>query len=284
MLQRQKSIRVIFLSALLILTFTVSNQAHARISIGYYGGHYGYGHGYGHKYGHSYGHSYGHRYYNRHHYPSYSYRHHYYPSHSYPYKYQKHNYYSYRPYQYSYSPYKSYNRSYSSGHYSGNYAKSSKHSNTYNNSSDAWTTLANGHAKSALTQFGNEAQTYPNAGLPKAGFALAAAISGDLDKGVWAMRRAFQYDPDSLHQLAKDTRLQHTLNDLIAKYEYPLQHSGHHKDEAFMVSALNYLKGDYAAADQAAALAEKDGDRSKSFKNLQQLLVSNNSNYKNKKY
>ncbi len=69
---------------------------------------------------------------------------------------------------------------------------------------------------------------------------------------------------------------------MIAKYEYPLQHSGRHQDEAFMVAALNYLKGDYANAEVAATRAAKDGDKSKSFKNLQQLLASAESTKNNK--
>ena len=290
MIQCVQSIRVIILSALLIGASVIPNQAQARISIGYHGDHHGHGYriGYGH-YGH-----YGHRYYKHYRYPSHYYRHHYYPSYRYPYKYRMYNYYSYRPYKYSYRPYNypynNYSRFYSSGNYSSNYAKPSIQSKTYNNGNDAWTTLVNGQAKYALSMFGNEAQSYPNAGLPKAGFALAAAASGDLDKGIWAMRRAFRYDSKSLHQLAKDTRLYHIFNDLIAKYGYSLQHSGRHQDEAFMVAALNYLKGDYATAEVAATRAAKDGDRSKSFKNLQQLLASAepgknyNSNHKADKY
>lgn len=284
-MQKSKSIRIIFLTTLLASIFLFSNQAHARISISYHNGHYGHGYGHYKHYRHYNNHAYyGHRYYKkRHYYPTYYYRHNYSHSYRYPYKYRRHNYYSYRPHKYSYKPYRysynNYRHSYSSGSYSSSYIKPIKQIQAYHNSNDAWTSLVNGQTSSALTQFGSEAQAYPNAGLPKAGVALALATSGKLDKGVWAMRRAFQYDPDSLHQITKDSRLQYTFDNLIAKYEYPLQHRGRHQDEAFMVAALNYLKGDYAAAEQAAAIAAKDGDRSTSFKNLRHLLAKNSTQH-----
>ncbi|MCG8380010.1 MAG: hypothetical protein MI865_11130 [Proteobacteria bacterium] len=290
-MKHMKPVRLITSLIMLISASLISTQALARVSIHFNTGHYGHGYKYG--YGHykhykhykHYG-RYGHRSYykKRHYYPRY-YRYHYYPKHygyySYPYKYKRYNY--YRPYNYSYK-YRNYTPWYSLRKDSSNYINSKKQNYAYSNKGDAWTTLINGYSRDALGQFGNEAQKYPNAGLPKAGFALAAASSGNLDKGIRAMRRAFQYDPNSLHQLSKDSRLQQTLDKLIAKYEYPLQHKGNHADEAFMVAALNYLKGDYAAAKQAVAIAKKYNDNSQSFQNLQHLLNTGKSNYYSNKY
>lgn len=269
---RMESLQIIWRSALLTGVFAFTGPALAGVSISYHGGHHGhglsvgYGSGYhGHRgvrfhYNRYHGHS-------RHHKFHYRYRHynyHYYPRHYY----RNYNYSSYyRPRTYSrypYSPRSSYTYRYPSRpKYDGRYK-----------SGDAWTTLVDGDARTALNMFSYEAQSSPRAGLPKAGYAIAAASSGDLDTGMWAMRRAFELDADSLHELVYDTRLHETLDDLIEQYEYALQHRGRHKDEAFMVAALNYLKGDYAAADAAAARAAKDGDRSRSYKNLKHLLVS----------
>ena len=266
-----KSIRTVFLSALISSTLIIfPAQATAGISFGYHGGH-GFKVGFGH-YGHRYGHRkyFGHRYYGH---RGYYKRRYYSPSYRY-----------YRPYRHSYRSYNYYpNRTYKRDRVVNSYPVQKKshdyavNTNSYNyhSNQNAWTTLIDGQAKNALSIFSSQSQSHPQAGLPKAGFALAAATSGDLDRGVWAMRRAFQYDPNSLHQLTKDSRLYATFDDLIARYEYPLQHEGRHQDEAFMVAALQYLKGDYTAARQAAELAQKDGDNSNSFKNLQHLLAAN---------
>ena len=142
----------------------------------------------------------------------------------------------------------------------------------YGNYTDAWETLAQGHTGIALNQFSSEAQSYPKAGIPKIGYSLSSAASGDLNQGVIAMRRAFRLDPDSLHYYHLDQRLQPMIDDLITKYQYSLSHSGRHKDEAFMVAALSYLKGDYTTAHQAIDLAGRDGDHSRSLKNLRDIL------------
>lgn len=134
--------------------------------------------------------------------------------------------------------------------------------------------LVDGDYGQALSFFGREAQASPESGLPKAGYAIAVASSGDLDKGVWAMRRAFRYEPDALIPLVDKTALHPAIDELIARYEYVLQEEGIRRDEAFMVAALNYLKGEREAADAAASLAAENGDTSRSFVNLSRLLAS----------
>ena len=144
--------------------------------------------------------------------------------------------------------------------------------NNVNYSVNAWESLAQGDPRRALSQFWVEAQSYPKAGLPKIGYALSSAASGDLKQAVVAMRRAFKIDPDSLRHYKLDPRLQPLVNNLIASYQYSRGHRGRRKNEAFMVAALSYLNHDYATAYQALERAERDGDRSRSFRNLRDFL------------
>jgi tetratricopeptide (TPR) repeat protein len=141
-----------------------------------------------------------------------------------------------------------------------------------NYSDNAWETLAQGQAQIALRQFSKEAQAYPKAAVPKIGYALSAAIAGDLKQGVIAMRRAFKIDPESLHYFHIGQGLIPPVSQLISKYQHKLSHRGRRKNEAFMVAALSYLIQDYTTAYQALERAERDGDRSRSFKNLRNIL------------
>ncbi len=237
----------------------VSSYAYAGMSVGYYyGGHYGYsGHhygGYGRRHGYYGGHRYGYRGYRG--YRGYNYR-------------PRHNY-GYRSY---YSPYKSYQyypkSNYNSSDASNNYQTDNKYTGT---DSTAWNMLSQGQAGSALNIFASEAESNPKAGIPKVGYALATAASGDLSRAVWAMRRAFRIDPDSLHYLLLDEANQGVIDTLIDKYHYSENQEDEFYDEAFMVSALNYLKHDYIASRGAVDHAINNGDRSTSAHNLQKLI------------
>lgn len=144
--------------------------------------------------------------------------------------------------------------------------------NPVNYSVNAWEALAQGQVRVALKQFSSEARAYPKAAIPKIGYSLSAAASGDLKQGVLAMRRAFKIDPESLRHYQFDQGIRSMVNDLIGKYQYSLKHNGRHKDEAFMVAALSYLINDYTTAYHALQRAEHDGDRSRSWKNLRDFL------------
>lgn len=175
-------------------------------------------------------------------------------------------YYGKQYYKY-YSPKSAYHHSY--------YSKSKNYSYGYDNYksyADPWTTLASGHYRAALKAFSYEAQSYPKAGIPKVGYALSAAASGDLATGVWAMRRAFAYDPQSLQQLKHDERLHPVIYKLKAEYEYMLKGYGRNEDAAFMLAALNYFSGNRKAARYAIKDGAHYGDRSRSLKNLKLLI------------
>lgn len=257
---------------LLTIAAGLTSPTFAGISFGYYGGHHG-GHGY--RIGLHHGHHglYGrHGYYGRRHY-----RHRYYGRY-----YRRHGGYPRYRHRY-YDPYYSRGGSHTgrSALYTSRRHSAGDNSGEYQTDQEGhqqgWTVLADGDYGQALSFFGREAQANPEAGLPKAGYAIAVASSGDLDKGVWAMRRAFRYEPDTLSLLVDKTALHPAIDELIARYEYVLQEEGIQRDEAFMVAALNYLKGDREAAGAAASLAAENGDTSRSFENLSRLLASGSS-------
>lgn len=225
----------------------------------HYGHHYG-GH---HKYRHhhkSRRHGYGRHHYRhapkhaakRHrHYPYYSshrYRH-------YPYRYRSHGY-SARSSHYPY-------RSQSTRAQRASVAADDKH---------GWKLLARGDARGAHGFFARQAESNPRAGRPKAGYALAAALSGDLSTGTWAMRRAFRIDPKALDYVVIGARLRPKVEGLIAHYrDRDMARGG---DEAFMIAALEYLLRDYKGARKAVHQAALAGDKSASTANLKRLLSS----------
>jgi len=139
---------------------------------------------------------------------------------------------------------------------------------------DGWTTLADGDYLTALSDFGGAARANPEAGLPKAGYALASASAGDLAMGIRAMRRAFRFEPDALQALAEKPAVHPTIDALIEQYQYDSPEQGARRDDAFMLAALHYLKGDFEAADAAAARAAEHGDNTPSFRNLSRLLAA----------
>ncbi len=180
---------------------------------------------------------------------------------------------SHRSYRNSYGSYNSHRRSF--GDYSPKnhvnttpyvYDAGSKNT-TSQGGSDGWTALVENQPSKAINLFVDEFQTHPVAGIPKVGFALAIAKTGNLEKGIWAMRRAFLIDPASLGQLAKDERLHPVIDELLEQYEYESHRKNSQKDTGFMISALHYLKGDFDSAK-----IKRGFDNSKSNKNLQELI------------
>jgi len=194
----------------------------------------------------------------------FSYRSHYYPFSYYP-----------RYYPYAYPIYRSYG--YSSPAYS--YEEPVYSTNKpYGIDSLGWTYLAQGNFQSAINMFAKDIESYPDAGIPKVGFALASAAAGNLTEGVQSMREAFRVDPDSIHTLYFDEKLLTIIDDLIEQYEYELQQKNKSPDEAFMVSTLHYLKYNYGSAHEAINRAIMDGDKSLSMGELHRLVDEQFSN------
>lgn len=241
----------LLLHSLVVITFFMPS-----LSFAYGGRHHGYNGYYG---NHYYGYS-GHYRYQK--YGGHSY---------YPYNYNRRHHYNYpsRSYQYYLKSYSLTVPTYTLLIHEGGRNQQSSTQNVGINSS-AWQTLGQGQYRAAFNIFAGEAQSHPNSGVPKVGYALATAFRGDLIRGIWAMRRAFRIDPDTLHYLQLDEKGHLLINNLIGQYSS--QEHDANVDQAFMVSALYFLQHDYAAAKKSIASAQQYGDKSSSFTNLQRLI------------
>jgi hypothetical protein len=208
-------------------------------------------------------------------------------------------YYYPRHYSYSYPSYSLHRPEYfSPPSYIGGYNYPSSYSgssNTYRyNSTDArypdtttgvystndlgWRLLAQSNPRAALDVFATQAGQFNSDGVPKVGYALSAAMQGDLNKAAWAMRRAFSIDPDSLHYLEIEASLRASIDVLLAEYHDQLKYAqgNRHFDVVFMIAALNYLIHDNAAARVAVEkLVVKLGDDSPGAQNLRRLVFNN---------
>ena len=142
----------------------------------------------------------------------------------------------------------------------------------YNRESSGWVQLANGQVLAALDSFTREINSYPKAGIPKIGYALAIAADGDLTRAVLAMREALRHDPDSLQYIYLNEKLYGLVDNLIEQYEHLLLSLNRRPDEAFMVSVLYFLEMDYISAHNAIGRAISDGDRSLSTNNLHRII------------
>ncbi|MCS3904066.1 hypothetical protein J2T55_002099 [Methylohalomonas lacus] len=125
----------------------------------------------------------------------------------------------------------------------------------------AWEALAAGHNRLALRQFSQQAQRVPQQSEARIGYALASAHLGDLDRGIWAVKRALQYDAESLHYLRLDEPLRQTLGPLLDHYEQ--EYGGiaaagtYDADAAVMVAMLNYLNDDLDNARRTLAAVDR---------------------------
>jgi len=137
------------------------------------------------------------------------------------------------------------------------------------NLTDNWDALAQGAYRHALRGFGDAATAAPRTGKPKVGYALAAALGGDLDRGAWAMKRALRADPEALEYLQLDAQLEPAVAALIDRY----QARGDDADAVLMTASLHVLRGDEAAAGQILAQHGQYRDRSE-FLRLAALVDS----------
>lgn len=131
-----------------------------------------------------------------------------------------------------------------------------------------WALLEDGEARKALQVFTDEARSNPDAGMPKVGYALAAAALGDWKRGVWAMRRAARIDADALHYVAIGGELRQVVSRLIEDYGDEQYHRLPTKDAAFMRAALYYLLHEIAFAREAL----QTRDNRESTRNLSRLI------------
>ncbi len=114
--------------------------------------------------------------------------------------------------------------------------------------SAAWKVLADGNYTSARDMFVTEIGADADAGVPKLGFALASAAMGDLETGTWAIKRAFENDPESVSDVVLDGKLRPMVRTLIEKYEIRVPDPTTNQDDAMTLATLYQLQGDVEAA------------------------------------
>ena len=139
----------------------------------------------------------------------------------------------------------------------------------YSDISLGWLLLASGEAHRALKTFSIQTRKTPNNSIIKVGYALAAAETGDLHKGVSAMRGALRSDPDSLHNLTLDEDLQGIVKNLVHRYEDDRDDTSLATAATdFMIASLYYLLGDT----ESAGLILPAQDTDSSTRNLDRLI------------
>lgn len=132
-----------------------------------------------------------------------------------------------------------------------------------------WSLLARGEVHNALKTFSIQTRNDPSNSILKVGYALAMAETGDLHKGVSAMRGALRSDPDSLHYLILDEDLQGIVKSLIFRYEDDSSHTTLAiAARNFMIASLYYLLGDA----ESAGLILPAQDTDSSTRNLDRLI------------
>lgn len=135
---------------------------------------------------------------------------------------------------------------------------------------EGWDKLTAGNTRHALDIFAVQSQQNLDSGLPRVGFALAAAAEGDLDRGTRAMRKAVSIDPYALNAIPDNEELGPTIDLLSEQYGTSLADRDSDPDNSFMVATLAYLNQDYVTAGDALA----DNDHSRSADNLRKLIVN----------
>jgi hypothetical protein len=232
-----------------------------------------YRHGY---YGYGAKHRYGskrHHYRSKHYRPKGSYRHGFYGRYGYG-KYGYHRYpyghrYYYRPYPASLYYYNAYQDDYRDSSDDAGSDGSIDYQEDY---ARGWNLLREDRPAEALQAFGHYAQANPSEGMPKVGYALALAELGRLDKGIRAMRRALQENPEALPYMAIDEKLRPKVERTAARYEQAEQFSGNDPGGSFMLAALYYLLDDMDTAQKAMERNIDSYDTSTSAKNLKRLI------------
>ncbi|MCG8324741.1 MAG: hypothetical protein MI673_04425 [Thiotrichales bacterium] len=132
-----------------------------------------------------------------------------------------------------------------------------------------WISLLQEDPATAMQVFAVQAQQQLGSGTPKLGFALAAAANGELERGIWSMRKALASDPDAMQALASDTQLDPLIGDLNRQYQSMGRVSIDQQQNAFMIAALSYLQEDYQTARQFIQTA----DGSPGSVNLRSLIA-----------
>jgi hypothetical protein len=133
----------------------------------------------------------------------------------------------------------------------------------------AWQLLRLGDAAEARRVFTPLTGARARTALPSVGLALAAAESGDLVRGVSAMRRAFLDDAEIVRCAPIDPRMRARLLQLVERYSERPGGEPDGRDADFMRAALYYLLEELSAAEVSIDRAIHEGDQSPSATGLQ---------------
>ncbi len=133
---------------------------------------------------------------------------------------------------------------------------------------EGWDWLAKGNAGYALDIFAIQSQQNLNSGIPKVGFAIAAAVKGDMGRATRAMRKAIRIDSSALNNI-DIKNIKPTIETLSENYKLNLNTNKNNADNAFMIAALSYLQQDYETASNIIS----ENDQSQSAINLRRLIT-----------
>ncbi|MCA9295244.1 MAG: hypothetical protein KC983_01980, partial [Phycisphaerales bacterium] len=111
-----------------------------------------------------------------------------------------------------------------------------------------WDLLVQGRIHAAVNVFIEETTMYPGHATPRVGFALCAALQHDDDAAIWAMKRAFSIDPETLLRFAGSDDLNEEIHGLMTHYVARVTADEDDRDAQFMVAALHFLLGDNDAS------------------------------------
>jgi len=133
---------------------------------------------------------------------------------------------------------------------------------------EGWDWLAKGNAGYALDIFAIQSQQNLNSGIPKIGFAIAAAENGDMDRATRVMRKAIRVDAAALDKI-NISKIKAMMETLSEKYKLSLDNNKNNTDNMFMIAALSYLQQDYETAHDLIT----ESDKSPSANNLRELIA-----------
>lgn len=123
--------------------------------------------------------------------------------------------------------------------------------------------------------FARASRLRPHEAEANVGYALASAMCGDDRAASWAMRDAFDRDPEGV-RAPSGGAIDEALCELRERYgsrggRFPSWRRAA-RDEAFLLAAVAYLQGDDREALRAVECAIERGDRSNAAYNLRDLV------------
>ena len=124
-----------------------------------------------------------------------------------------------------------------------------------------WQLLAEGRLSQAYESFENQAKAAPGRAGPLIGCAIAASATGNLTRGIRAMRDATEADVAAFDQLALDESVKSLVRNLPYRFESPPGGSST-RDVAFMSAACHAILGEATSARADIDRAVEAGDRS----------------------